>query len=71
MRRLASASTSFRVAADSSLAFAAFDITAHGEVPFAPAKGKTLDFATCVWSAVTKAPSTIWCSDRAIWKRAR
>ena len=39
---VASASTSFRVAADNSLVFAAFDITAHGDVPFAPARAKTL-----------------------------
>jgi Protein of unknown function/AsmA-like C-terminal region len=39
---MASASTSFRVEADNSLAFAAFDITAHGDIPFTHAAAKTL-----------------------------
>ena len=39
---VASASTSFRVAADNSLQFAAFDITAHGDIPFGAVKAKVL-----------------------------
>lgn len=39
---VASASTSFRVAADNSLQFAAFDIAAHGDIPFAALTAKAL-----------------------------
>jgi len=39
---LASASTEFRVESGGKLSFAAFDITAHGEVPYAALKTKAL-----------------------------
>jgi hypothetical protein len=42
---VASASTSFRVSPDNSLTFAAFDIVARGEVPFAVAKARTLNIS--------------------------